>query len=286
MTTVLGNASIQQTTRNALYLVERFGIDAPVYVGAQQPLVLPLGEPPSFVHGEDGLGNIDAPPPTETAGKLTAAEYLVKVTADNPGEITIVALGRLTNLALALELDPNFASNVNSVVMMGGAIGRNGFAGNVSPCAEANIAGDPHAADIVFHADLPLTMVGLDVTMKTLMQDDYVQSIRSEGGETGEFIYEISRFYAAFHRDAIGMSAFPVHDSSAIAYVIQPELFQTEIGAIRVVTDGLAIGQTVFAPAGESFPPGPWDNVPHKQVCVDVNSDAFLELYLRTVTGA
>ena len=209
----------------------------------------------------------------------------MKVTADNPGEITIVALGRLTNLALALELDPNFASNVNSVVMMGGAIGRNGFAGNVSPCAEANIAGDPHAA--ILFSRRPATDDGWARRHhENLMQDDYVQSIRSEGGETGEFIYEISRFYAAFHRDAIGMSAFPVHDSSAIAYVIQPELFQTEIGAIRVVTDGLAIGQTVFAPAGESFPPGPWDNVPHKQVCVDVNSDAFLELYLRTVTGA
>lgn len=285
ITTIMGNATIEGTTRNALYLAERFQIDAPVYVGARLPLVLPDSDPPSFVHGDDGLGNIDAPAPQETARDQTAAEYLCEVTAANPGEITIVAIGRLTNLALALQHDSGLAANVKEVVIMGGAIGRDGIGGNVSPCAEANIAGDPHAADIVFQANWPLTMVGLDVTMKTVMSDEYMRSIRDSGGETGQFIYKISRFYDAFHSEALGMSGFPTHDSSAIAYVIQPELFKCETGAIRVVTEGIAVGQTVFARTGDLFPPGPWDGVSEKQVCVEVDSTGLLNLYAQTIRG-
>jgi purine nucleosidase len=285
LTTIMGNASLQQTTRNTLYLAERFGLDAPVFAGARQPLVLEAADPPSFVHGDDGLGNINAPAPRLAVDELGAAEYLCKIAADNPGEITIVALGRLTNLALAFQLDPNLGGKLKSIVLMGGAVGLNGHTGNVSPCAEANIAGDPHAADIVFQANVALTMVGLDVTMQTVMQDAYVRSLRDNGGEVGEFIYDISRFYDTFHRETVGMTAFPVHDSSAIAFAIQPELFQTDSGAIRVVTDGIACGQTIFAPESASFPPGPWDDVPAKQVCVDVDSTAVLELYSRTICG-
>lgn len=283
ITTMMGNASLATTTRNSLYIVERFSLNAPVYAGAQKPLVIKESDPPSFVHGDDGLGNIGAPAPHTDARDLAAAECICRITADNPGEITIVALGRLTNLALALQIDPHLSSNVKDVVVMGGAIGRSGFAGNVSPCAEANVAGDPHAADIVFQADMPLTMVGLDVTMKTVMTDEYLQSIRDNGGETGQFIYEISRFYDAFHRESLGMSGFPVHDSSAIAYVLQPALFQTDSGAIRVVADGIASGQTIFAPDSASFPPGSWDGVPTKQVCIDVDSHDLLKLYAKTI---
>lgn len=283
LTTIMGNATLQGTTRNALYLVERFDIGAPVFVGAERPLILPESDPPSFVHGNDGMGNIDAREPELTVGDQTAAEYLSDITAANPQEITVVALGRLTNLALALQQDSSFCRNVKNVIIMGGAIGLNGFSGNVSPCAEANIAGDPHAADIVMRSELPLTMVGLDVTMKTLMSDDYMQTMRDAAGEIGEFIYQISRFYDEFHRTVLGMTSFPVHDSSAIAFAIQPELFKTKTGAIRVVTDGIATGQTIFAPDDASFPPGPWDGVPHKQVCVDIDSTRLLELYAATI---
>ncbi len=286
ITTILGNASLEATTRNALYLVERFNIAAPVYAGAQQPLDLPKTAPPSFVHGDDGLGNINAPRPRLSVGEQTAAEYLSSVTAASPGEITIVALGRLTNLALALQHDPEFSSNVKNVVIMGGALGLNGFGGNVTPCAEANIAGDPHAADIVFRSKLPLTMVGLDVTMKTLITEPYMQSLRDQGGETGQFIYEISRFYNSFHRDTLNMAAFPVHDASAIACVLHPGLFQIDTGAIRAVTEGIAAGQTIFASESASYAAGDWDDIPLKQVCVDVEPERLLELYATTICSS
>ena len=125
-------------------------------------------------------------------------------------------------------------------VVMGGALGVNSFTGNVTPCAEANIGIDPHAADIVFRAPLPLTMVGLDVTMKTVMSTEYINHLKNTGGEVGEFIYDISRLYDPFHRETVGMDGFAVHDSSAIAYVIDPDLFEVVTGGLRAVTEGIA----------------------------------------------
>ncbi len=286
LTTIMGNASLEGTTRNALYLVQRFGINAPVYAGAALPLELPEADPPDFVHGADGLGNISADTPTLNAQDLPAEAYLRQACANDPGEVTIVALGRLTNLALALQNDSDFASNVGNVVIMGGALGREGHGGNVTPCAEANILGDPHAADVVFQSALPMTMVGLDVTMKTTMDESYMKAIRDSGGEIGQFIYEISRFYDAFHRDTLGMSAFPVHDASAIAYALSPNLFQTETGTLRAVTDGIALGQTIFSADHASYSPGHWDDLPQKQVCVDVDPDGVLKLFRRTICAA
>ncbi len=283
ITTVFGNAWIDTTTKNALYLKERFAIPAPVYRGTGRPLLLELGEPPHYVHGDDGMGNINAPDPKIVAGNKSAAEFIVDTVMANPGDISLVAVGPLTNLALALRLNPAIAQNVKQVVVMGGALGVNAFTGNVTPCAEANIASDPHAADIIFRADLPLTMVGLDVTMKTVMDNEYMERLNKTGGEEGEFIYEISRYYDKFHRETVGMDGFAVHDSSAVAYVISPQLFTVDTGALRVVTEGIAIGQTILSPAGVHFPPGAWDGVPHKQVGVDVNSQGLLDLYERTI---
>jgi purine nucleosidase len=283
ITTVFGNASLDTTTRNALYLKEKFSIPAPVYRGTGQPLLLELGDPPHFVHGDDGLGNINAPDPQIVAGNKSAAEYIVDTVMANPGEISLVAVGPVTNLALALRMNPDIAANLDRVVVMGGALGVNSFTGNVTPCAEANIASDPHAADIVFRAAMPVTMVGLDVTMKTVMNHEFMQRLKKNGGEVGEFIYKISRFYDQFHRETLGMDGFSVHDSSAIAYVINPDLFTIDTGALRVVTEGIAIGQTILSPAAKFFPPGAWDGVPHKQVCIDVESQKLLDLYERTI---
>jgi purine nucleosidase len=283
ITTVFGNARIDTTTRNALYLKEKFAISAPVYRGAGRPLLLEPGEPPTFVHGDDGLGNINASEPNILPEKKSAAEFIVDTVMASPGEITLVAVGPFTNVALALRLNPEIADNVKQVVVMGGALGVNSFTGNVTPCAEANIGSDPHAADIVFRAPLPLTMVGLDVTMKTVMSTQYMNELKNTGGEVGEFIYEISRFYDQFHRETVGMDGFAVHDSSAIAYVIDPGLFKVDTGALRAVTEGIAIGQTILSPAGKNFPPGVWDNVPHKQVCIDVESQKLLDLYKHTI---
>jgi inosine-uridine nucleoside N-ribohydrolase len=285
ITTTFGNGTIETTTRNALYLAERFGIAAPVARGAGAPLVGEPGDPPDFVHGGNGLGDVTLP---QTIAKepdpRPAYRLIIDLVRANPGEVEIVAVGRMTNLALALREDPGIAALVKQVVIMGGAFGINGVLGNVTPAAEANIWGDPLAADEVTGASWPLTMVGLDVTQQTHMPTEYLRALADEAGEAGQFIWDISRFYEDFHRQG-GVDSIFVHDSSAVAYLLNPSLFATRRGAIRVVSEGLAFGMTIQKPADLSYPPGDWDGRPEHQVCTSVDAEGLRQLYRATITG-
>lgn len=254
ITTTFGNGTIETTTRNALYIAERFGIAAPVAQGAGVPLVGEAGDPPHFVHGHNGLGDIELPTTlSRQPDPRPAHRLIIDLIRANPGEVEIVAVGRMTNLALALREDPGIAALVKQVVIMGGAFGIDGVLGNVTPAAEANIWGDPLAADEVTGAAWPLTMVGLDVTQKTRMPTEYLRTIADEAGEAGRFIWDISRFYEDFHQKG-GVDSIFVHDSSAVAYLLDPTLFEIRRGEIRVVSEGLAFGQTIQKPAGTAFP--------------------------------
>ncbi len=279
ITTVLGNASIDTVTRNALHICERFDIDAPVHQGASTPLLVDPEEAPAFVHGDDGLGNINAPVPKLVAGDTSAASFIVDTVLAQPHEITLVAVGRLTNLAMALRIEPSIAGLVKEVVIMGGALGTNEHTGNVTPVAEANIYGDPHAADIVMTAAWPLTLVGLDVTMTCIMQTERLARIRDQAGQTGEFIWDITRHYEDYYRRTRGVAGFPVHDSCAIAYCLAPQLFEVHTGALRVATEGISRGQTILVPGGRKFPAGAWDDIPHSRGCVSVDAGRLLDLY-------
>jgi len=286
VTTVLGNGDIETTTRNALYLKQRFGLAAPVFRGAGAPLAGEAGPAPTFVHGHNGLGDIDlGAPPAVAAQAKPAFQAIVDAARAHPGEVTLVAVGRMTNLALALRADPAIASLVRQVVVMGGAFGGYGHAGNVTPVAEANMHGDPLAADEVFGAAWPVTVVGLDVTQETRMSDDFLREVAAQGGERGRFIWDISRFYAGFHR-SLGLDEIYVHDSSAVAWLLQPTLFTTRRGAIRVVCGGIANGQTIQKPDGRRFPPGAWDARPSQAVCAGVDAEGLRALYLRTLAEA
>lgn len=286
VTTTFGNGRIDTTTWNALYLTERFGIEAPVASGPAAPLVGPAPPPTDFVHGANGLGDIPLPATLRRkADPRPAHRFIIDTVRAHPGEITIVAVGRMTNLALALREDPAIAGLVREIVIMGGAFGHNGFHGNVTPVAEANIHGDPLAADEVFGGTWPITVVGLDVTQRTQMTTDYLRALARDGGEAGRFIWDITRFYVAFHH-AAGVADMFVHDSSAVAYLIDPSLFTTRRGSIRVVTDGIATGQTMLKPDEYNFPPGPWDDRPSHAVCIDVDTDRLLSLYRDTITAA
>lgn len=285
ITTVLGNHTIEVVTRNALYLTERFGIDAPVHQGASKPLVVPAGDPPTFVHGEDGLGNIEPAAPAARAASIDAARFIVDTVSASPGEISLVAVGRLTNLALALRLDPGIAERVKQVIVMGGALGSNEHTGNVTPVAEANIHGDPHAADAVACAPWPIAWVGLDVTMNCMLHRDRQERLRDQGGEIGRFVWDISRFYEASYFDRHQVPGFPVHDSCAIAYLLAPELFTVQQGPLRVIADGISLGQTIQVPDGRTFPYAGWADTPSQTGCLAADADAVLDLYERTLIG-
>lgn len=201
-----------------------------------------------------------------------------------PGEITLVAVGPLTNLALALQQAPEITTLVKEVVIMGGAFGTHGHTGNVTPFAEANIHDDPHAADIVFTANWPVTVIGLDVTHEAFFSNDYIDTLRDACGEVGEFIWDISRFYLDFYHARMGVNGCFVHDPSAIAYVIDPSLFEVRKGPIRVVCDGPAEGLTLQKHQHTSHKTDEWADKPAQNVAVKVNDQALLDLYLDTIT--
>ncbi len=282
-----GNADIATTTRNALYMKEYFDIDAPVYRGAGEPVGARLGSGyPDFVHGRNGLGDIEIEPPVATAEALPGPAAIVEIVKKNPHEISIVAVGRLTNLALALDLCPELPGMVKEVVIMGGTFGHNGHGGNVSPVAEANIAGDPEAADKVLTSHWPVTIVGLDVTHETIARDDFFESLRTTAGKAGDFIYRSSRFYLDFHKQVTAAFECPVHDSSAVAYLLNPALYETKTAAVRVVTEGIAIGQTIAGDPNADYESDAWKDRPACQICIGVDSEKVLALYAATLALA
>ncbi len=169
---------------------------------------------------------------------------------------------------------------------MGGVFGFNGHRGNVSPVAEANIGGDPHAADIVFNSGLATTIVGLDVTQTVIMDAAFFDALRQDAGDAGKFVHAISRYYLDFHETVTGRYECPVHDSSAVAYLLQPELFETTDAAVRVVTDGIAIGQTIHGDPAGNYETNAWQGRPICRVCTAVDSSGMLDLYRTTLASA
>lgn len=281
ITTVFGNVTTDQATTNALRLIEMAGVEIPVAHGADHPLVKERRSPPTFVHGADGLGEVDSPPPAGAPIDQSAARFIVEMARRHPGEITLVPVGPLTNIALALAIEPRLPELVREVILMGGAAR---VAGNVTPVAEANIFGDPHAADIVFRAPWKVTMVGLDVTTRVRMTDDVLERIAEANPRLGGFIYSITRFYKKFYESRGVTGGFYVHDPSAIAFVVDPSLFETEASRVRVAAEGLAAGQTIVT---SSTPPdhfGPWHDAADARVCTGVDAERLLELYEETLS--
>ena len=289
VTSVFGNATIEITTRNAVYLVERFAAPTvAVARGAAAPLQGAAPPPIPHIHGHNGLGDIELPPLTDGGNARLDARpahrFIIDAIHQHPHEINLIAVGPLTNLALALQADPEIQHLVKQVIIMGGAFGMNGVLGNVTPCAEANISADPHAADLVFTASWKVTAAGLDVTQKAVMSTAYLDSIRQHGGEHGQFVWDVSRLYEQFHRDSADVHGIYVHDSSAVAYLLAPQLYEVRRGAVRVAVDGLARGQTIQKPEAMGVDAADWDGFKKQDVCVDVDVEGFLKLYFDTLT--
>lgn len=284
ITTIFGNAGIKQVTANALFLRQEFGIAAPVAQGASRALVRPNGPSPAHVHGGNGLGDIDRKVPEDAViDSRPAHHFIAETVRAHPGEITLVAIGRLTNLALALSHAPEIAGKVKQVIVMGGAFGFSGPNGNVTPVAEANIIGDPEAADQVFGADWPLTAIGLDVTRKVrLTRSDFADLAKL--GSAQKLLADLTQGYLDYHA-RFGIEGCYVHDSSALIYLIRPDLFALQTGSIRVACEGVTVGQTVQARAGAPFPPNGWDNRPSHTVAVNVDENVARRLMIETLSN-
>lgn len=246
ITTVFGNVTADQATVNALYLARMAGYDIPVAQGAPVPLAKAPGMPPTFIFGDDGLGNLQRPAASGGALSMSAAEYIVDMARKHPGEITLVAIAPQTNLALALKIEPNLPRLLKRVVLMAGTVEE---PGNVSPVAEANVWNDPDAADLVFTAGWDLTMVGLDVTHKIVTPYQFFESLAAHHKHPAiDSLLKTMRVYCNFYgsiRPEIGDACFG-HDVLAFVYLVAPQLFETKEGRIRVATTGPGNGQTMM----------------------------------------
>lgn len=286
LTTVFGNVPEELATANALRLLHLAGRgDIPVARGAANPLRGPFAGGVPFVHGDDGQGNTFAPESPLTALPQPAAGFLVEQVRAHPGEITLVAVGPLTNLAQALTLEPRLMHLVREVVIMGG----NALCpGNATPAAEANVLSDPDAADLVLGAGWPLTMVGLDVTHQVNMRRNALDQLAGLSGPLSRHVSAAIPFYRDFFQRVNRTDGFYVHDSSAIAYLLAPELFGTEAWPVRVdASHGIGRGKT-WPSLGDSDQEGadallPWRDRPRINVCLRVDGPAVVDLILNTL---
>ncbi len=270
LTTIFGNVSVDIATRNALVLAELANRDVPVARGAEKPLLMAPKPHSSHVHGTEGFGNMPPRTPKGQAVDETAAEFIVRQINENPGEITLCPIGPLTNIALALELDPSIAGKTKSVVLMGGGL----ELGNVTEFAEANIWNDPHAADRVFAADWDVVMVGLDVTQQiTCGAPEFDRAARG-APVLGGFLSEATEFYLEFYESVLGEPVCRLHDPSATVAITRPDLFTIENHALEVIVDGTRIGQTVRSSSQGRRP---------VRVCMGVDAAMVKELFLSTM---
>jgi purine nucleosidase len=273
ITTVAGNVGLAKTTANALAVCEFIGAAGiPVTAGCAGPLLRPALDARQ-VHGDSGLGGAMLPPPAASPAPGHAIDYIIDTVRAASGEITLVATGPLTNIALAVRREPRLADWVRDFVIMGGSAGR----GNVTPAAEYNIWADPEAAAMVFRAGWTVTMLGLDVTLRTGATAAVQQRMRDLGPFGTELLLPALKQYRSVREPA----GAPVHDVCAVAWVAQPELFGLVPARVQVETAGqLTAGMTVT----DFEVPGEVDGG-NALVAMDIDVDKFWQVTLETYAG-
>jgi purine nucleosidase len=241
ITTVDGNVDIVDVTRNAVATLEICGrADIPVHRGSRKPLEREKS-PTAGSHGKDGLGNVGITPAGAPPNAEDAVQYLIDLVSRNPGEITIAAIGPLTNIAHAVRKDPTFALNVKELVVMGGAEG----AGNVTPASEFNFWHDPEAADVVFSAGFAqLVMVGLDVTGQAMMGPNVRELLRQVGTPVSRFVHRITRAYMNSYWQRYRLIGAELCDPLVIAYLLDRTILELASSHVEIVTEGLSDGRS------------------------------------------
>jgi inosine-uridine nucleoside N-ribohydrolase len=290
VTAVAGNVPLNLTLANALRLVEIAGRDdIPVASGASSPLIRTLVDA-AYAHGNNGLAGVNFPEAKLKPVKKRAADLICKLVRTNPGAIVIVAIGPLTNVALALREDPEIAPMVQGIVLMGGSLS----GGNVTPAAEFNFYVDPEAASIVFNSGIPIRMVGLDVTRKVAFTEEHIAQLRSASSAVSQAAASIADSVMKMHRAENSASQMHLHDPLAVSSLINPDVLTFEDYHIAIETSGtFTAGESVgwkhraisySAPLQTSpFAATPPYSV-NAKVATGVDSAKFFELLIARLT--
>jgi len=272
LTTTQGNVTLDKATRNALAVLELARAShIPVAQGSMFPLVQPL-RASSNVHGASGIGNAKLPQPRAKPIPPHAVDYLIERVLAEPNEISIFPIGPLTNMAMAIRREPEFAKAVKELVIMGGAIQEGG---NITPLAEFNIFVDPHAAHIVFHSGIPITLIPLDVTQKCLLRHEHLQRLLEIKSPIPRFISEAVEVYLKFSFER-GYPGSALHDPLTLATIIAPELLTLTEYYVEVdISGGVSMGKTFADFYSASKKPA------NMKVALGVHGEQFTELFLQ-----
>jgi inosine-uridine nucleoside N-ribohydrolase len=290
ITTVAGNVTVEQAARNACAILDVIDPHPrpPVAVGAGHPLKKALRTAHDY-HGEDGLGGIFRfrtregtpryPEPHHVRAPKNASELITEMIDSAPGEIVLICIGPLTNVAMAILAAPTKMERVKEIVVMGGAIA---VPGNVTPGAEYNIYVDPHAAEVAFTSGLPITLVPLDVTGQVVLTQEQIEAVvRPIGSRVTQFICDSSERLFGYIRERRGCAAIPLHDPLAVGVVVDQSLVRREPLHVKVETaDGPAQGVTI---ADRRQIRAEWKQPQILQVCMGVDADRFVGLFLERV---
>ncbi len=270
VTTVVGNQTLDKVTHNALSVARVAGLTGvPIAAGCSRPLVRDIEVAPD-IHGESGLDGPELPEPTQQADPRHAVDLIIEtVMRHEPGTITLVPTGGLTNIAMAVRKEPRIARRVKEVVLMGGGY----HVGNWSAVAEFNIIIDPEAAHIVFNESWPVLMVGLDLTHQALATPEVVERIAALGTGPATFVVELMDFFGQMYKQSQGFDSPPVHDPCAVAYVIDPSVMSTQRVPVDIELSGaLTLGMTV----ADFRSPAPTDCT--TSVAVELDHQKFWDL--------
>ncbi len=271
LTTAAGNVTVDKTTRNALRLLELAGApQIPVYRGCSRPMVNELFTA-EYVHGVTGLDGPDLPEPRSVAASLHAVDYLITgLTAAGPRSVTVCLIGPMTNMAMALVMEPGIADRIDEFVIMGGSFHAGG---NVTPAAEFNVFVDPHAAHVVLTSGVPITIMPLDATHQVQATPSRAARFRELGSPVGEAVTAMLDFASRHDIAERGFGGYPLHDPTVIAYLIAPDIFESRRAHVSVVTDtGPGHGQTIADWWGQT------GMEPNAKVVTSVDADRFFDL--------
>lgn len=280
VTTTYGNIDIASATRNSLQILEAAGAaHIPVAAGASRSLTRPFNKRGSRIHGSNGLGDVDLPPPTASAVASWAPDLIIDMVRARPGELTLVPVGPMTNVAHALMKAPDIAGKLAGLVLMGGTIWHPGVPGIPSPVADANFFNDPEAARIVLQSGAKITMVGMDVTMKTRLTATMMDDISTRGGPAAGIVMQAARFYlAAYQAQYPDITYCALHDPLAVAVAEDPSLVTLEPMQIDVECTGeLTRGQVIPDRRRTGT------TVPNAGVALEVDAERFETRFFETM---